>query len=89
YTVNVANSSTYTPTVRVASNGQGGAFHIEVDGSNVTGAMTVPNTGGWQSWTTLTGLAVNLTAGQHVMRLVMDSNGATGSVGNFHWLAFN
>ena len=89
YTVNVANSTAYTPTVRVASNGQGGAFHIEVDGNNVTGAMTVPNTGGWQSWTTLTGPAVNLTAGQHVMRLVMDSNGATGSVGNFHWLAFN
>jgi len=38
---------------RVAANGTGGSFHIEIGGSNVTGLISVPNTGGWQSWTTL------------------------------------
>ncbi len=59
----------------------------KVDGVNVTGTMTVPNTGGWQMWTTLTKTGVTLAAGQHVVRLAMDGNGATGGVGNVNWLA--
>jgi len=40
--------------VRVASAGQGGTFHIEVDGVDKTGPLTVPDTRGWQSWGTVT-----------------------------------
>src|SRR5262249_23369756 len=53
YSVTVAATGTYTLDVRVASNGAGGTFHVEVDGVNATGAMSVPNTGGWQVWTTI------------------------------------
>jgi hypothetical protein len=49
--------------------------------------MTVPNTGGKQSWTTITTTGVSLAAGQHVIRVVMDANGATGWVGNFNSFA--
>ena len=43
--------------------GINGKFHAEIDGVNVTGSLTVPNTGGWQTWTTVTKTGVNLTAG--------------------------
>jgi hypothetical protein len=89
YSVNVATAGTYTLTVRVTSNGTGGAFHIEVNGVDKTGTMTVPNTGGWQSWQTLTKTGVTLAAGLQSVRLVMDSNGASGLTGNFNWIALS
>jgi CSLREA domain-containing protein len=88
YTLNVQTSGTYNVDFRVASNGSGGAFHLEVDGKNVTGPLAVPDTGGWQSWKTLTKPGVVLPARTHVLRLAMDSAGATGSVGNFNYLRF-
>lgn len=86
YTVDVMTSGTYAVDVRVASNGSGGTFHIEVDGVDKTGPLTVPNTGGWQAWRTFTKTGVSLSAGQHLMRVVMDANGATGSIANLNWL---
>ena len=53
YTVNVAAAGTYDITLRVASAGAGGTFHLEVNGVNKTGTLSVPNTGGWQTWKTL------------------------------------
>ena len=85
YTVNVAAAGTYSIDVRVASNGSGGTFHIEVNGVNKTGTLTVPNTGGWQAWKTITKTGIALGAGSQVIKVVMDTNGATGSVGNFNW----
>ena len=87
YTVNVAAAGTYAIDVRVASNGAGGTFHIEVNGVNKTGPITVPNTGGWQTWQTITKTGVSLSAGTQVIRVVMDSIGASGSIANFNWFA--
>ena len=87
YTVNVSTTGSYTLSVRVASNGAGGTFHVESDGTNISGAMTIPDTGAWQTWTTLTA-NVNLSSGQHILRLALDTNGATGAVGNFNWFSF-
>jgi hypothetical protein len=81
YTVNVASAGSYTAQFRVASLGQGGTFHLDVNGTNVTGPLTVPNTGGWQSWQTVTA-AVQLNGGLQTARLVIDSNG-TNAAGNF------
>jgi len=86
YSVTVASARRYAVSFRVASKGTGGTFHLEVDGVNVTGTMRIPNTGGWQSWTTVTRTGVALTAGPHVLRLVMDTNGTNGAVGNFNWI---
>ncbi|MES2734508.1 MAG: family 43 glycosylhydrolase, partial [Bacteroidota bacterium] len=72
YTVNVANTRAYTLDARVASPFNTGAFHIEMDGANITGTLAVPNTGGWQTWATVSKI-VNLTAGQHIMRFVIDA----------------
>jgi hypothetical protein len=87
YSVNVIAAGTYTITIRVASDGAGGRFHIEVGGVDKTGPLTVPDTGGWQTWQTITKTGVSLAAGPQVLRLVMDSNGAPGMTGNFNWIA--
>jgi hypothetical protein len=87
YTVNVAAAGTYDIEVRVASAGAGGTFHIEVNGVDRTGPLSVPNTGGWQTWSTVRHAGMNLAAGTQVWRLVMASNGAaTGAVGNFNYI---
>jgi hypothetical protein len=43
-TVDVAAACTYDFDMRVASEGDGGTFHIEVNGESVTGPLNVPNT---------------------------------------------
>jgi hypothetical protein len=86
YSVNVASAGSYTVSVRVSSSGVGGTFHIEANGANVTGSMTVPNTGGWDTWTTVTKTGVSLSGGQQVLRLVLDSTGSSGLTGNFNWI---
>jgi len=85
YTLTIPTAGTYSFDIRVASNGAGGTFHINVNGVNETGSITIPNTGGWQTFTTITKSGVALAAGTQVLRFVMDTNGATGSVGNFNW----
>ena len=84
YTVNVTTAGSYTMQVRVANNGQGGTFHFNVDGASATAELTVPNTGGWQTWQTLS-TGITLSAGKHVIQLAMDSVGSAGTVGNFNW----
>jgi hypothetical protein len=86
YSVNVSGAGTYDIEVRVASNGGGGTFHIEVNGVDKTGPMTIPNTGGWQAWATIRRTGVALAAGPQVWRIVMDGLGETGAVGNINWI---
>ena len=85
YTVKVTASATYSLDLRVAQKGSGGTFHVEVDGVDKTGAIVAPNTGDWQVWKTVTKTGVALTAGTHVVRVVMDADGSGGSVANFNW----
>jgi hypothetical protein len=87
YSVSVATAGTFTISARVTSGGSGGTFHVEVDGANVTGSLTVPNTGGWETWTTVSKSGIAIGAGPHTVRLVLDTNGSsTGMTGNFNWL---
>lgn len=74
YTVNVANTQDYVLDIRVAKDGNGGLFHIEMDGVDITGSIKVPNTGGWKAWQTITLNNISLTQGIHVLRLVFDSD---------------
>jgi hypothetical protein len=85
YTVNVAAAGLYTLQVRVASLGGGGAFHLAVNGVDVTGSIAVPDTGGWQTWSTAERRDITLGAGVQTLRLVMDTAGESGAIGNFNW----
>src|SRR5580658_6396623 len=84
YTVEVATAGSYTVSFRVASPyGVTDALHIaSSSGTNLTGAVAVPNTGGYQTWTTVTA-TVTLPAGQQTLTVDQDSNGW-----NFHYMAF-
>lgn len=74
YTVNVAADGPYSLDLRVACDGTGRTLHVEMDGANLTGPITVPSTGGWQTWATVTVNNLNLTAGQKIMRIAFDSD---------------
>jgi hypothetical protein len=54
YTVDVAFSGVYDFHIWVASNSGDGALRIEVDGLDVSGDVNVPDTGGWDTWTSVT-----------------------------------
>src|SRR5262245_59968447 len=58
-----------------------------MNGVNVSGAVTIPNTGDWQSWQSVTRTVI-LSAGAQIARLVMDTAGPGGSVGNVNWITF-
>jgi hypothetical protein len=90
YTVNVTETRDYTLHVRVANAGTGARFRVEVDGVNLTQSVTLPNTGGWEVWQTLTvPIPLSLSQGQHVIRLVMvGSNVENAGVGNYAHLIF-
>ena len=84
YTVQVATAGIYTASFRVASPyGITDALHIaNAAGTNLSGSVAVPNTGGYETWTTVTA-SVTLAAGQQTLTVEQDSNGF-----NFHYIAF-
>ncbi|MBX9853464.1 MAG: endo-1,4-beta-xylanase, partial [Cytophagaceae bacterium] len=74
YTVNVTAAGAYHMDLRVAVNGDGRTLQIQMDGVNISGTVTLPNTAGWQTWQTVRVSNINLTAGQKVMRVLMTSD---------------
>jgi hypothetical protein len=89
YSVTVGTSGTYSLDLRIANVGTGARLHIEVDGVDRTGGISLPNTGGWQTWQTLTRTGISLSAGPHTIRVVLDAGTAeNGGVGNYNWFRF-
>ena len=84
YTVNVATARSYTVTLRLASpSGVTDGLHIaSSSGTNLSGNINVPATGGWQTWTTVT-VTVTLPAGQQTLTIDQDNGGW-----NIHQLTF-
>jgi len=84
YTVDVATAGTYTVSFRVAApSAVTDALHIaNSSGTNLSGNVTIPSTGGWQTWTTVTG-TVTLPAGVQTLTVDQDNGGW-----NIHNLAF-
>lgn len=81
-TVNIPATGTYTFTYRVASPGGGGSFVLkEADTGVVYDTVSVPTTGGFQTWTNVT-RTVNLTAGVHSFLI---SIAARGTGFNLNW----
>ena len=88
YTVAVARADTYTLDARVAAAAAGGTFHVDVDGTNATRLFTIPDTGGWQTWTTVS-TSMTLPAGIHIIRVSFDAVGPSGVIGNLDYLRFS
>ncbi|HEY1911253.1 MAG TPA: carbohydrate-binding protein [Vicinamibacterales bacterium] len=74
YSVNVTSAGNYALQLRVASP-SGGSMHLGFSGSGGGAAtVSVPATGGYQTWTTVS-VPVTLTAGVQTLTLKFDSNG--------------
>jgi hypothetical protein len=76
YTVTVASAGTYNVSLRLASpDGVTDGLHIASSaGGNLSGAINVPATGGWQDWATVTA-SVTLPAGQQTLTVAQDNGG--------------
>jgi len=75
-------------SVRVASAGSGGTLEFRLDSTSgpLIGTATLPVTGGWQIWTTVTA-PVSGAVGVHNLFLV--EHGATsGGIANLNWFQF-
>lgn len=83
YTVDVTTTGVYAMSFKIASESGGGTFHVEVDGVNVTGPLTIPDTNYWNVFATVTKTGVSLKAGRRMMRLVIDSDAGLSEAGTF------
>ncbi len=83
YTLNVQSAGTYNIGASVASRLEGGTFHFEIDGVDVTGSLKAPTTGSWSAFQTVSKSGVMLTSGTHVLRLVLDAAGVEGIIADF------
>lgn len=82
YTVSVDSSGAYDLTVRYAGQAAG-IVHVEVDGVDVTGSISLEATGGYQVWQDKVLKDVPLLAGTREVRFVIDKGGT-----NLSYLGF-
>jgi hypothetical protein len=84
YTVDAATAGTYTVSFRLASpDGVTDALHIDNSaGTNLSGSVNAPDTGGWQDWATVTA-SVSLPAGVQTLTVDQDNAGW-----NIYYMAF-
>ncbi|MGJ8693578.1 MAG: glycosyl hydrolase family 8 [Thalassotalea sp.] len=84
FNINVAQAGVYTVEARVASDTTGGDIDLVIGSANV-GTLAVTNTGGWQTWQTVT-TSVTLAAGEQTL----SANFANGNdyLFNINYLTF-
>ncbi|WP_436933463.1 carbohydrate-binding protein [Halovenus amylolytica] len=81
YTVEVPESGEYNLTARLAGKNDT-SVDIAVDGTQIA-TVDVPDTQGWQEWTTVDGGRINLSAGTQTIRVTTN-----GSSFNINWFGF-
>lgn len=81
YTVDVRAAGRYTLLLRVATDAPSGALRVEIDGRDLTGLITIADTGGEQDWITLARRGLELPAGRHILRLTWGAGAA-----NLNWM---
>jgi hypothetical protein len=89
YTIFVNTSGLYDLGVRCSSPDPNGAFHVEIDGTNVTGRVELPDTGAVDAMTTAITANVPIASGPHIVRLAIDSItgvGATAFGGAYNFI---
>lgn len=84
YTAQVLTSGFYQVTFRVTSPNDNRTFHLEIDEEDVTGELTIPNSGGFQNWQDVVVEDIPIVAGIHELRFV-----AGGADFNFNYMDFD
>ena len=88
YTVDVRAAGTYRIDMHVACKGPGGKLHLEFNGVDRSGPITIPDTGGWQNLKPFSFEGVKLVAGRQTMKVVMAQGGESGSIGDIDYFKF-
>ena len=83
YTVDVRSAGEYNITVRIASTAGGGKASLSLDGVTLTPDVSLPSTGGWQSWQDVDFGNHQLPAGTHSIELNETTGGYNISRINF------
>jgi hypothetical protein len=84
YTVNVVTAGTYTVSFRIATPSTGASLQLRTASGAVLVTVSVPNTGGWQNWQTVTATC-SLSAGSQTLQLYSSSTAGW----NIHWMQFS
>lgn len=74
YSIEAQSSGDFDIELRVATEQTGTAFHLELEGEDVTGSIIIPATGGWQVWQTVSIQGLSISEGMHKLTLVSDAN---------------
>ena len=82
-------TSVSTVNVRTASAGNGGTvdFHLDRATGPLIASVTLPVSGGWQNWQTVSAPASGA-SGIHDVYAVFSGGGATASIANMNWFQF-
>ena len=87
YTIDIPAAGQYTLNIRTASNhDDGGSIDLSANGRSI-GSVDVPDSNGWQTWTTVRVHVMFATAGTQTLR--MDFVGGVGSLFNVNWFSYN
>ena len=69
YTVTIASAGTYDITIRTASPVSTGRLQLYHDGAALTSLLSVPKSGSYEIWKSITVRSVSLPAGEHQLEL--------------------
>lgn len=87
YSVHIEEPQSYLWEAKVSSGGAGASFQLQIMDSNnfkaISDTILIPNTGSWDTYTTISGATTVLPAGDQTLRIFI-----TGAYGNIDWLQF-
>jgi dienelactone hydrolase len=83
YSVNASAAGTYTVNFRVATPNSGAQLQIKNSSGSVLATVTLPTTGGFQSWQSVSA-SINLPAGTQNIRV----QSSAGAAWNFNYMEF-
>ncbi len=85
YTINVSASGAYKLTINAASGSESSSVMFFIDDEPLTDTLKIPKTDtSWNVYRTFDGGEVSLTAGEHVLKMLV-----SGSYANIDWLEFS
>ena len=83
YRVHVLSDGIFNWQARVSSGAEASSFRMLLDSVAISDSIKVPQGADWDTYTTVSGTTPALTAGEHVLRIVVD-----GAWFNLDWISF-
>lgn len=82
YTINAKTAGIYNWKANVSAGGDGSSLSLQIDGGDQD-TTVLPNTGNWDTYSTVSGTTTTLAAGNHTIRLTI-----VGAYFNIDWIDF-